>query len=127
MSEEIKVLEDKLKEINVKIDEADAAWDYSRPYYDYSNYMKPLWSEYADVNRDLKLIKSYKLSDLPKYGELMTIEDFIDNVMYGGLIDYDGFGEYATSNQRSNITIKPSDILSGKYRKDFTHVQWFNR
>lgn len=127
MSEKLKILEGKLDEINVRIKEADAAWDFSKSFDEFSDYMKPLWDEYNDVNRDLKLIKPYELKDLPTYGKLMTMEMFIANVRGGGFIDYDGHGSYATSTQRSNITINPSDILSGKYRKDFTHVMWFNR
>jgi hypothetical protein len=46
---------------------------------------------------------------------------------YGGFIDYDGIGNYATNTQMSNIEIYPSDIKSGTYRKDFTHIVWFNR
>jgi len=57
----------------------------------------------------------------------MTLETFIANVNCGGFIDYDGIGNYATNTQMSNIEIYPSDIKSGTYRKDFTHIVWFNR
>ena len=47
----------------------------------------------------------------------------------GGFIDYDGFGVYADKEKKmkTNIKLYPSDITSGKYRKDFTHVIWYNR
>ena len=64
---------------------------------------------------------------LPDYGNLMTLEDFISNCGYGGFIDYDGFGEYATSTHTSNIRVIPSDIKAGKINREFTHVVWFNR
>lgn len=28
---------------------------------------------------------------------------------------------------KTNIEVYPSDIISGKYRKDFPHVVWYNK
>lgn len=79
------------------------------------------------LNRVYKLYDSYELKELPDYGDHMTIEDFKEYCDCGGFCDYDGYGLYATETQMSNIDINPSDIETGLYRKDFTHVVWFNK
>ena len=64
---------------------------------------------------------------LDNCGELMAMEDFIDAVKCGALIDYDGFGYYALENKQSNKIIRPSDIRKGRILHGFTHVKWYNR
>lgn len=65
----------------------------------------------------MKTIEEYK----------KRMEDFISHCECGGFIDYDGFGRYSTEDKESNIEITPSDIKVNEYRKDFTHVMWYNR
>lgn len=60
-------------------------------------------------------------------GELIPIEEFVricQNELYS---DNDGYGRYATEKGVSDVAIYPSDILDDKYRKDFSHVMWFNK
>ena len=77
---------------------------------------------------NINLNKEPIMSDIDiDSGHLMTLEQFVSNVEDGGFIDSDGFGSYATENQESNISIMPSHIKSGEYRKDFTHVIWYNK
>ncbi len=68
-----------------------------------------------------------KMSTIPDYGDLITIEEFIATVEVGGFIDYDGFGKYATETQMSNKEIILSDVKRDKIDKSFSHVVWFNR
>jgi len=65
--------------------------------------------------------------EFPDYGDLMTKEEFIENVKYGYFIDYDGFGKYSNGTQMSNIKVYPSDIKENGFDKRFSHVVWFNR
>ena len=67
------------------------------------------------------------LKPFPKYGDLMTLEEFISDVQSGCLIDYDGHGRYATAKGITDIIVRPSDVLNMMYSKCFTHVMWFNR
>lgn len=67
------------------------------------------------------------LEPIPRDAELMTREEFIELVGSGFFIDYDGFGELATSNQVSDITIHPSDVLGYNWPVWATHVVWYNR
>ena len=73
------------------------------------------------------LIFSTSLKPHSTYGDLMPIEDFIDCVNSGGFIDYDGSGNYATATQESDIAVYPSDIKKEMYRKDFSHIMWYNK
>lgn len=81
-----------------------------------------------DISREMRLIQDPEIEFGKEWkGDLMTLEEFIDNCNNGLLIDYDGFGYYATETGKSDIMIYPSDIAMDKYRKDFSHVIWFNR
>jgi hypothetical protein len=68
-----------------------------------------------------------KMSTQGKYGDLIPLEDFIAYCESGCFIDYDGFGNYATETEESNLTISPSAVRKGQFRKDFTHVMWYNK
>lgn len=60
-------------------------------------------------------------------GDVFNMEDFKENVEYGAFIDSDGDGYYGTETHESNISVSPSDIRNGTYRKDFTHIIWYNK
>jgi len=60
-------------------------------------------------------------------GSLMTIAQFVDLCKNERIEDHDGYGQYATATEISNITFIPSDTLHNKVRTDFTHMMWFNK
>ena len=123
----IEVLDEELEKIEEKSHEMPLmeGWEY------YSNH--PKMKERENLYRELKLLENYTLSEPLKgkggrlVGDLMTLKDFITICSMGGFIDDDGHGRYATATQESDLVIYPSDITSGKYRKDFTHVIWYNK
>lgn len=96
-------------------------------FEDYEKYAKKECEVAMKLSREYRLIKSFELTDISDYAHHMTLKEFIGSVNSGGFIDYDGSGNYATKDKESNITIIPSDITEGVYRKDFTHVVWYNR
>ena len=100
-----------------------APYDVACKWYESQNIVK----ECAKLNRQIRMLEDYELEPLPDYGTLMSLEEFIAYSKTGFLVNYDGTGRYATSDQASNICVFPSDILSGEYRHDFSHVIWFNR
>lgn len=69
----------------------------------------------------------YELSELSDYGDVMSLESFIECVKDGGFIDYDGFGYYVKDGKESNVMIIPSDVKRKRIRTDFDTVIWFNR
>lgn len=88
-----------------------------------------------DVKEKLYFISKYirlKKDPTVEYGKSWqgnkyTLEKFKSMVESGGFIDYDGYGNYATEDAKSDIVIMPSDIIENIYRKDFSHIIWFNR
>jgi hypothetical protein len=58
---------------------------------------------------------------------LMTREEFTHGVESGGLIDYDGFGEFATNSEVSDVEISPSELKTTEWPTWATHVCWYNK
>lgn len=88
---------------------------------------------YWDDNEALYAAKSMKetpemkpMDDLDKEC-LMTIKEFKSHCRYGGIMDSDGIGYYATDNEVSNIEASPRAFVNGIIRSDFTHVCWYNK
>ena len=88
---------------------------------------------YWDDNEALYAAKSMKetpemkpMDDLDKEC-LMTIKEFKSHCKYGGIMDSDGIGYYATDNEVSNIEASPRAFVNGIIRSDFTHVCWYNK
>lgn len=96
-------------------------------YQDIIKSLEPYSKKIEELSQEKRLLINPEFKDLPNYGDLMTLKEFVSNCKGGGFIDYDGHGKYVRNNKMSNITIYPSDIKANKYRTDFTHVIWFNR
>lgn len=82
----------------------------------------------------LNLSRKMRMKQAPKIkypkelnGTRYKFSDFIDMCVSGTLVDNDGFGLYAARKGVSDIEVYPSDITENMYRKDFTHVVWFNK
>jgi len=97
---------------------------------DFSEYMSLVESEserMEQLSREMRLLQKPIFSEIPDYGDLMKMSDFISCCESGGFIDYDGFGNYSRGGRMSDIKIYPSDITNEKFRNDFDYVVWFNR
>jgi hypothetical protein len=90
-------------------------------------YMKPVWNKQAKLDREKRMLITPEFSDLSDFGDVMSLDHFIECVKCGGFINYDGFGNYVRDDKESNIEIYPSDIKHGAVRKDFDTIIWFNR
>ena len=82
-----------------------------------------------DIRFKISVLEPIEYSDIPNYGKLMTLDEFLKNARNGNFIDYDGHGYYSTDTKMSNKMISPSDVDGGRLRKEieFTHIMWFNR
>lgn len=83
--------------------------------------------EYRKLSRQYRVLVDPILSEWDETGDMMTLNNFEAYCKGGGFIDYDGHGMYSDGEKESDIIIYPSDIKAGNYRKDFTHVIWYNR
>ncbi len=82
--------------------------------------------ELDDIDREMRLIQDPTLEFGKTWkGETITLDSFVQMSTTGQISDNDGYGYYATETAKSNIHIKPSDVILNKYRNDFTHVIWF--
>lgn len=57
-------------------------------------------------------------------GKKMELEDFIAASVAKEIVDTDGEGYYATETAKTDIIVRPSDILENIYRVDFPYVLW---
>lgn len=57
-------------------------------------------------------------------GKKMELEDFITASVAKEIVDSDGEGYYATETAKTDIIVRPSDILENIYRVDFPYVLW---
>lgn len=74
------------------------------------------------------VIGKMRFEKKPSYGHLMTWEEWVETVKWGGFIDYDGFGYYAVGDwELQGRHLKPSHLKTGKILHGFTHVVWYNR
>lgn len=94
---------------------------------EFINLSSPFADEIQRIESELRLIQHPVYLDLPAYGELITLDEFIRNVESGKFINYDGSGKYSNGTQITNIIIHPSDIKNNIYRRDFTHVLWLEK
>lgn len=94
---------------------------------EFDEYMSVTGKVVVNLSREIKLLKEPQFEEIPNYGDVFSMEDFVTNCLSGGFIDYDGSGNYARDGKMSNISVSPSDITSGRYRKDFDSVVWFNK
>ena len=124
----------KIEKLEAELDEASAAHNAAfsnspdgMSYLEFESYMAKTGKKVDALSKELRLIKDPVMTELDEDGDLMTLDEFVECCLDGGFIDYDGSGNYATATHESDIDIYPSDVTSGNYRKDFTHVVWYNR
>lgn len=95
-------------------------------FSEYEKEATPIMDELYFLEKDLRQIQDPIMVFGKKWkGKIYTFEEFKNNVINRKLRDSDGYGYYATDNAKSDIIIRPSDIIENIYRQDFTHVIWF--
>jgi len=78
-----------------------------------------------EVNYELG--RSANMASIPEHAEHMTIDEWLHACVMGNLIDYDGYGFYATEDGMSDILVRPSDVQDGNIQEGWTHIVWLNR
>jgi hypothetical protein len=121
LEKEMDVLSTKMTDIENECAKKNMPWN------EYLKTVEPHTKAYFKALNEYRMIVTPEMESIPDYGDHMTMEDFVDCCKSGGFIDCDGSGVYATATEMSDIGIQPSEIMSGNYRKDFTHVVWFNK
>jgi len=83
--------------------------------------------ELNKLRLQLRMTKEPVLSELPDYGTVMSLDNFISNCECGGFINSDGFGRYVKDDKETDIEIYPSDIKNKNLRKEFDSIVWYNK
>ncbi len=68
-------------------------------------------------------------NDLPDYGDLMDLQEFVEACQCGGFINYDGSGHYCNGDngEANNVPARPGNITRDRIEYRFSHVMWYNR
>lgn len=123
-------LESKMKDIQREISNIfDECILSNLPYNEYFGKTESLRTELNKLNQQyVKLTKPtmYPMNDLDRECRRL-FEDFKKSCESGFFISDDGFGYYATYDEKSDIEAIPEDIAEGYGRTDFDYVVWYNR
>ena len=115
-------IELKRTEISMKEEE-----DPTDSWEEFCEYMKPEWEALTKLDTEKRMLMIPVFDVLPDFGDVMSLNDFIDSVKKGYFIDYDGHGYYVRDGKESNIMLHPSDVERGAVRKDFDTIIWYNK
>lgn len=64
--------------------------------------------------------------EMPKFGDVFPVKEFIEDCESGMFIDYDGYGHPVKDNlMDESIIIKPSQVIL--IPSDADSIIWFNR
>lgn len=130
MNIDIKEIE---RQLNVARDEYDKAFsklpmDINYSFKQLEEDLKPYTEKVSQLSKLYRLhCPIGELSEIPDYGDVMKMEDFVESCKNGWFIDYDGYGNYIQDDKMTDIVILPSDIKSGVFRRNFEKIIWFNR
>jgi len=124
---ELAQLRMRIIELNNIREEKRKDWDYSRPWDEYVELTKEEDKEAIKLDRRIRLIRPYEVSDIPDYGDVMTLNEFKNACRNGLFIDYDGYGKYIDDDKMTDIDIYPSDIKAKSIRYELNKIIWFNR
>lgn len=113
------------EQLSIAINKFD--FDKCKSFYDYEDYLEPYSSKLNELSRKIRMMEDYVLVEIPTYGHIMTLSDFIKDVKCGAFIDYDGSGNYVKDDKMTSITIYPSDVKHRSIRKEFDKIVWFNK
>lgn len=128
---DIKELEKQKTRLVMQRDKVLSEFDFeaSNSFQDWEDAQAPFNDKIARLSYLIALQTPVEWDDIPDYGDLMTIEEWIECVESGGFIDYDGHGNYSNGEKVSDHIVHPSDVAAEQIikRDDFTHVVWYNR
>lgn len=118
------------KELDLAREENNKAFQTAPPdmgYEKFMAYMEPTNNKVGELSREYRFVVEPNYGELPDYGDVMTLDEFIGCVESGGFIDEDGSGNYVKDGKMSDVSIFPSDVKHNSIRKDFDTIIWFNK
>jgi hypothetical protein len=80
---------------------------------------------WATLTQMLKPYYTIYDKEMPDFGDVFSVEEFVDNCRRGLFTDYDGYGNPVKDNVLADIEIYPSEL--NKIPSDATQIVWYNR
>jgi hypothetical protein len=105
IEEKIDALNDQLR----KMDEEDHPDDNTLDGY--MDRRNPIHEKIYNLDRQRRMIAIPEYEELPSYGDVMQLTDFIQHV----------------NGKTTKILIHPRDVERNTIRKDFDTIIWFNK
>lgn len=128
MNKEEKKLYKILEECQKEYEEVLESLPFGLNWDEFNEMLGPFSKKIGVASRNYRKIQTPKIvGDIPEYGDVMSLDEFISCCESGGFIDYDGYGHYIKDGKETDIYIYPSDIIHGVFRDDFTQIVWYNR
>ena len=120
-------LKKKIDRLQVKKNEImDKCVKENKTFVEFTEEVGPIANEIYEMEQQMRLIQPPTMEYGKEWkGSTYTIEEFIEMCKNNEIIDDMGYAYYATDNAKSDIKLYIADILDNVYRKDFTHVIWF--
>ena len=121
------VVERKRKKFDEKWFKQETTPDYWAYAEALEEALTPEGGSLREARGEYRATRTYELSELPDFGDVFPLSDFIRNVIVGGFIDSDGFGHYVKDGKESDVEIYPSDVERDLIREDFDTMVWYNK
>jgi len=82
------------------------------------------------ISDDVMVVNNHNhpyVNDLPDYGDLFTLSEFIDSCKNTLFTNDDGHGYLVKNKKMQAVEFYPSQALASTFESDATHVMWFNK
>ena len=87
---------------------------------------KPIKEKMAQADKMMRKLQEPSLTYNKKWkGKKMELDSFVSAATAKEIVDTDGEGYYATETAKTDVLVRPSDIIENIYRTDFPYVIWF--
>lgn len=97
-------------------------------FKEFQDALEPFSKKCAKLSREYRMVQTPEFNgDVPEYGDVMALDEFISCCKCGGFVNSDGNGNYVKDGKESNIQIKPSDVKFNSIRTDFNEIVWYNK
>lgn len=132
VEEQLKRIDKYIDVLRKLVDEKEKQWygdrkNDNKSFDEYWEYVYDEKKELAKLDRKRRMIMPYTLSEIPSYGDVMTLDEFIAACKEGWFVDSDGTGYYGKDGKETDVYIYPSDISHRAIRKEFDSVIWYNK
>lgn len=131
---DLDIISKEMNDIEFKLTNMSNSFNYSSgKYIEYQKQIDKLINRYNYLNCERVLMLPFEnilYTDITEGGLVMSINEFKSRCGDNEFSDDTGYGFYVhnetTNLETENIEIKPSWVMSSKYRRDFSQIVWYS-